>query len=259
MTANTWLAKLSAVILASLFLGCAAQEIELSAAEYLSLGRDYMKEDDYRRAIPAFESAVLSSNTPEDARLAQFELSNAFFLRAENSWFTDEEGYLNAIAAYETYYDLYPNDRNERLVLYRLAYSYSLLSFPPRNDQSFTRSSLKYLNEYKRKFPRDNGEKNYEGVDSLLKRMTDKLAEHEYEVAKFYMRVKKAESAVQRLLYLLRSYPGSSFEQSALVMLTEITYKTPKLKSASKSYFDELSARFPDNEEIPILKKRYGW
>jgi outer membrane protein assembly factor BamD len=219
-----------------------------------------MKDDNYRRAIPAFESAVLASNNPDEARAAQLELANAYFLRAGNIWFfVNKEQYLEAIASYETYYDLYPGDANEKLVLYRLAYSYSVISFPPRNDQSFTKNAVDYLNEYKRKFPRDNGEKNYESVDSLLKRMNDKLAEYEYEVAKFYVRTHKPESAVQRLLFLMRNYPGSSFEQDALVMLTKVSYDLPALRSSSKNYFEELTERFPDNEEIPDLKKKYGW
>ncbi|MDR2400680.1 MAG: outer membrane protein assembly factor BamD [Deferribacteraceae bacterium] len=255
--------KLIKIILALvalfLFFGCAAQEAELSAAEYLSIGRDYMKDDNFRKAIPAFEAAVLASNNPDDARSAQLELANAYFLRADGAWFTYEDDFLNAVASYETYYDLYPNDPNERLVLYRIAYSYSRISFAPRNDQTFTQNAVDYLKEYKRKFPNDNGEKDYESAASLLKRMNEKLAEHEYEVAKFYVRTKKPESAVQRLLYLMREYPGTSFEPKSLVMLTEVSYKTPNLKSSAKTYFEELSARFPDSEEIPSLKKKYGF
>jgi outer membrane protein assembly factor BamD len=251
-----------AVTLLLLYGGCAKPEIDLSAAEYMAIGQEYMKDKTYRKAIPAFESAVLASNSPEEARLAQLSLADAYFLRAEGVWLwlsIEKEEHLQAIAAYETYYDLYPGDANERLVLYRLAHIYSALSFPPRNDQTFTKNAVSYLNELKRKYPGYIPERPYESVNTLLSRMNEKLAEHEYEVAKFYLRIDKPESAVQRLLYLMRNYPGTSFEPRALVMLAETAYEIPSLQASSKGYFDELVSRFPDNENISRLRKNYGW
>jgi outer membrane protein assembly factor BamD len=249
-----------AAALIFLFTACSVPEVELSASEYMSLGNDYMKENDYKNAIPAFESAVLSASGPEEARSAQLQLANAYFAKAESAWlFKDEEGYLNAIASYEVYYDLYAGDENTRLVLTRLALAYSSISLPARNDQAFTQKAADYFDELESKYPSAFSLKGKVDLRLVRRNMIAKLAEHEFEVAKFYVRTKKPDSAVQRLLHLMRTYPGSAFEADALVILTEVSYASPKMKSAAKEYFDELSARFPDNKEIPRLKKKYNW
>jgi outer membrane protein assembly factor BamD len=163
----------------------------------------------------------------------------------------DKTKYLDAIAAYEVYYDLYEGDENSPLVLYRLGEMYSKLVLHPRSDQTFTRSSADYFEQLKNLYPQNFDD----NASAIYSRMLESLAEHEYQVAKYYIRTDKPESAVRRLIYLLNNYSGTSKEPLSLIMLTEIFIEMPGKISTAWDYFSELKTRFPENENLPRLEK----
>jgi outer membrane protein assembly factor BamD len=239
----------------ALLIGCTAPQIEQSADEYLRLAQLQMDDKDYSDAAISFEMALLASDTPEQAKSAQLGLANANYHSAENAFLSfisvDETKYLNAIAAYEIYYDLYEGDENSPLVLYRLGEMYSKIALHPRTDQTFTKSSVDYFEQLKSLYPQNFDD----NASAIYSQMLENLAEHEYQVAKYYMRIDKPESAVQRLVYLLNNYPGTTKDPLSLAMLTEIFIETPGKTSTARDYLSELKARFPGDKSLPRLEK----
>lgn len=232
------------VIAAILVCGCSSKvNTDKPSSMLIQDGNLYMKNRSFSNAATAFEAAVLNSDSPEDARIAQKLLADARF--SGRKW-------AEAIAAYETYYDLYQRDPETPHVLFRIGVAYSKISRNARADQHNTQQSVTYLTMLKNSYPDRFKEM---GAEAYLEAMLWKLAEHEYSVADYYVRIKQPESAIYRLLYLLNNYPDSHRTQDAYALMVKASAKIPGQEYLSKLYLDELEEKYPEDERISELRR----
>ncbi len=234
------------ILLATLMLwSCAAApEVDYPADVYIANAREYMADEDYVKAAEQYELAVLNATTPEEAMTAQRGLGDAYYA---------DEKYIEAIAAYEVYNDIYFDAPDAAEILYRLGMSYSRIAESARRDQSFTQSSVEFFTELLAGYPED-----FERLEARPEymNMRNRLAEHEYQVGRFYMRTKKPDSAVQRFLYLLRHYPDSDWVEETYVLLIEASLRIPGRYDVALAYYEELQQVYPENKELRSLKKK---
>lgn len=236
---------ITAFLLAAVLYGCGSNIEQIyTSAEYLAMGHENMENKKYAKAAANFNKAGLYADTLEQSQEAMRYEADAYFL---------DKKYIDAIAAYELYYDFYNGAEDTPLVLYRLGISYAKLSHHPRADQTFTHSSVDNFELLKSLYPDKFVEY---GAEPEYMRMRNKLAEHEYQVGRFYMRIKQPESALQRYLYLLRHYPDADRIEDTYVQLIEASMLIPDMHSVAVSYYEELEVLYPHNSSLKQLKKK---
>lgn len=238
--------KVLTALLAALALwGCrATPEVDFPADVYIANARDLMERGKYSKAAEEYEKAVLSSMSPEEAMVAQRGLGDAYYANKK---------FIEAIAAYEIYYDIYFDAPDAPEVLYRLGTAYSRIVKGVRADQTFTRNSVEFLTELLTLYPEDFVRL---GAQPTYDRMRNRLAEHEYQVGRFYLRTKKPDSAAQRFLFLLKHYPDADRVESTYVSLIEASLRIPGRYDVAVAYYEELRTIYPENKKLASLKKK---
>jgi len=163
------------------------------------------------------------------------------------------ESYLDAIAAYEIYYDIYYQSPYSAYILNRLGLSYSKLSLNPRRDQTFALKSVDYFDQLEALHPEE-----FEEYDAKAERqkMLVKLSEYEYQVGRFYIRTRSPESAILRFKYLQDNYPTSPRLEDSYVLMVESALKLDDNGSAAEQYLKELIDSFPNSKRLKSLTNK---
>lgn len=135
---------------------------------------------------------------------AQLRIADVYFL---------QESFTEAALGYETFRDLYPKHPKTAYATFRIAKSY--FGESPENvarDQTPTLKALEGYQEFLRRFP-DSAEATEARADAA--EATRRLAQKEYEIARFYMKRRDYSSAKHRFEKLIRLYPQSSVAAEA--------------------------------------------
>jgi outer membrane protein assembly factor BamD len=130
-----------------------------------------------------------------------------------------------------------------------------LLSPPAyERDQYYAQETLRLLRRFMLDFPEDP-------LVAPARRMAEEaielLAAHEMYAARFYFDRDHARAAAGRLRTLLRSYPGSSREPEALLLLGR-SYEDLEDWPRARAAFRELVKRFPDEASADSARDRLG-
>ncbi|MDR2883891.1 MAG: outer membrane protein assembly factor BamD [Deferribacteraceae bacterium] len=185
--------------------------VDMPSRDLIDEGLVLYNDSDYELAAEAFESAILNSDTPQEAQYAQQMLGEAYYA---------DENYVEAIAAFEAYYDYYYEDsKNIPLILYKLGLSYASLSLHPKRDQTFAARAVDCFDQLESMYPETFNEL---GANEERKKMLEKLAEGEYQVGRYYIRQGQYDSALARFNFLLENYPDSPRYKDTLESIKEI-------------------------------------
>jgi len=189
---------------------------------------------DIRREFPYSRFAALS-----ELRIGDCQFKN--------------EAYPEAIQTYRQFVRIRPSHKEIPYARFRIAEAYynqipgGWFMTPPRHerDQSAARDALIQLRRFVVDYPDDQ---RVPEANKLMDKCMSLLAEHEFYVARFYLKRDAYRGVVSRLRGLLASYPGSGVEPEALLMLGEIYLKLDEVEAARQA-LNELVQRFPDTGE----------
>ena len=232
------------IALSLLVFGCSVHiNPDQPASMLIRDGEELMAKKKYKYAAILFENAVYNAQNPDEAKLAQRYLADAYY---------SNKKYLDAIASYEVYYYTYYDDPELSLVLYRLGMSFSQISPKIKRDQAFTIEARDYFEELASAFPVEY--RRY-GADMERLKMINKLAWGEYYIADYYYRMKSYESVVPRLLHMINTYPEASMIDDALALLIRTSLKIPGREMAVGEYLRELEYKYPNYYKTEQLRK----
>jgi outer membrane protein assembly factor BamD len=186
---------------------------------------------DIRREFPYSRFAALS-----ELRIGDCQFKN--------------EAYPEAIQTYRQFVRIRPSHKEIPYARFRIAEAYykqipgGWFMTPPRHerDQSAARDALIQLRRFVVDYPDDQ---RIPEANELMGKCMSLLADHEFYVARFYLKRDAYRGVVSRLRGLLASYPGSEVEPKALLMLGEVYLKLREVEAARQT-LDELVQRFPD-------------
>jgi outer membrane protein assembly factor BamD len=120
-----------------------------------------------------------------------------------------------------------------------------LLSPPAyERDQYHAQEALRLIRRFILDYP---GDPLVERAKKVAMEVLELLAAHELYVAKFYLRRDQLGAGAARLRTLLNSYPGSSLEPDALLLLGE-TYRELEDRVRALRTLKELVDRYPKHE-----------
>lgn len=155
-----------------------------------------------------------------------------------------EKKYFEAILYYERFVELYPLDRQTPRARFYLAASYYKDAFDPDRDQSNTGKALTYFDDFMEKHP-DHDLAPY--ARRMRTEMEESISESHLEIARFYRRTRKNQSAILRLEDFMKTYPGSPSIPEAMYLLGGAYYEEEAYRKAAE-VFISLISKYPESE-----------
>ena len=217
--------RLLAILLPLLLVAaCAEHKVILPDKEYLKLGNQHLKEEEYAEARQAFED--LEANYPDSPLVVQARLGQA------KAYFAQKR-YGEAALEYKRFLRFHPRNPLADEAQYKLALSYFKQRYSIDRDTAHTRRALEEFNKLISQYP-----------DSpLLTQALEKrdvcfeeLAEHEFYVGHFYFKQEHYEAAIGRLRPLILDYPRTKAAAKALFFLAESYWQLGERAEAGRLF-----------------------
>ncbi len=186
------------------YLTTEAQKIEktlpnMSAEELFKKGNEAMEAKKYKIAKLYFK--FIYENFPSSPYAVDALIKTATSSYLDGGW----EELLDAKQKFGDFYNRYPQNENAEYALYMQGIISLKLKEKPTRDQINTMAALSYFNRYIQIYPQGKYiEEVYEGIEEC----NNNLALKELEVAKFYFKRKAYKGALQRLDFIVKTYPN---------------------------------------------------
>jgi len=189
---------------------------------------------EYKKAVKDFEEVERQHPSSPWA-------INAQIMSGYSSY--EAEDYDTAIAAFQRFGKLYPNDDSSPYAYYMIALCYYEQISDIGRDQKITEQAMQALREVMRRFPDTDFAR-----DAKLKLdlTTDHLAGKEMEVGRYYERHEEYIAAINRFKIVVENYQTTTHVPEALHRLVECYLKLG-VKDEALRYAAVLGANFPSS------------
>ncbi|MGM0555893.1 MAG: outer membrane protein assembly factor BamD [Myxococcota bacterium] len=197
----------------------------------------------YLDAIRKFNTISNKFPYSRYAALAELRVADAHF---------EQEQYATAVEQYRNFIQLHPNHEKRTYAHFKVALAfYELMPddwffAPPayERDLAKTKDAARELRFFVKNYP---DSKYSERAEKLLAQARRRLADHEFYVAKFYMKRENYEASSMRLTYLLKNYSGLGLDAPALLLLAKAYLNLGDLDRATDALADLITVH-PESE-----------
>ena len=240
----TRISILTIVIISLVLAGCNSGKVPptRNAGYYFKEGENLFERGLFDDAIASWEKVRDSYYSPELNTLAELKIAEAYYL---------SEQYVEAAASYETFLKNYPDHEKSETVLYYLGMSYFKQVLPANRDQTAAHNSVVTFRNLLKLYP-DSSRK--EEVSDYIRFCRHRLANHELDVGRFYVRTDKPDAAIGRLEAILTDFPDYRNREQLYYLLGQAYLQKNDKKKAVES-FNNLYANYPDSKFGPKAQK----
>ncbi len=229
--------KYTLIIAAFLLNACASEPLNLSKSakdDYLK-GKSLISSNNYARAVQFLEKFAAKYPYSEYATKAKI-------LRLEAAYL-DEQYVLSETLALR-FINTHPTHPQLAHVQYLLAMSYYQESSSANHDQQFSNKARDAFVALNQKFPHNP---NFKQAQQYIQELTDRLAEHELIIGKFYFDKKLYVAATNRFIQAKNTYPNSHQIDETLYYLIA-SYVALKQQDYAKEVLSTLQKRPAQNQ-----------
>ncbi|MBH24434.1 MAG: outer membrane protein assembly factor BamD [Myxococcales bacterium] len=203
---------------------------------------DRFESSDYLEALKRFNFVRTKFFYSKYAALASLRIGDVYF---------DQDKMPEAIEAYRRFVQSHPTHPDVPYARYRsgLAYYEQLpgdwFFMPPayEKDLASTEEAEKELQRFLELHPNSQYA---EDAAEKLKTVRQRLADHEFYVATFYIKREEPRAAARRLNELVNRFPGLGFDQEALFLLGKAYLQLSDVGKAVETW-GSLIERFPEH------------
>jgi len=234
-----WAAGCSSVSLPSLPWSKSAAQPDPTADALFDEGMRYFNEKKYVRAIDSFVKVKTDHPFSPNVAAAELKIADAYYLNKQ---------YVEAIAAFKEFQSFHPTNENIPFVLYRLGQAYFDQFTAIDRDQKNTEIAKSYFENVIANHPKSPYA--VEAREKLAKCL-EYLAEHEFNVASFYLQHEKYPAARDRFEEIVRRYRGTPAAIKSLFYLGE-TYRKERNNVRAALAYEALVQHYPDS---PLSKE----
>jgi len=224
---------------------CAPTANILTDQGYLNQGKELLADNEYGAARGSMNK--LLEIYPDSPLAAQARLIVA------NSYYNDED-YAEAIIKYQELLRYHPRSKLVEQAQYKMGMSYADRRLTPDRDKTDTRQAIAELQKYIQEHP-DNAMRQ-EAQDTITI-CREELAQHEYDVGRFYLKTGSPSAAVKRFRRLLLDYPKSKLIPSTIFYLGQSYWELGK-RAQARQVFSHLLESYPNNEYAEEARQRTG-
>lgn len=216
--------------------GCASRET-LTAEEILRSGDTQFGRQRGDKARGFYQQ--LLTEYPENRYKAEVQFKIAESLYSEKS-------YLEARFEYGKFLELHPQHPLAAQAQFQIGMCHAQEVRPFDRDQKVTRDALRAFRLFRQKHPQDTL---LQEAEAQILSLRQRLAEHEFDVARFYYRKEAYQAAIRRLLNLIQVYPDMSAMDAALYMLADSYWREENYVKAAR-VLHALADRFPASAHV---------
>ena len=200
---------IAVVLCLALVGGCAPKKQPQTAKEYLKMGNQQLSRRRERQARAYYQQLLEQFPNSEQKSLAQFNIAESLYR---------EKNYLEARFEYQKFLELYPTHPLASRAQFQLGMCSLQEVRHVDRDQRNTRKALRAFRLFRRQYPQDPL---MPKAEAHIRFLRAHLAQHEFNVARFYYRKGAYHAAIGRLLNLIQVYPNMPTIDAALFMLAD--------------------------------------
>jgi outer membrane protein assembly factor BamD len=204
-------------------------------------GTRFLAEKRYVRAIDLLTKLKTEHPFSPLVTDAELKIADAYYLNQQ---------YPEAINAFKEFHSLHPTNENIPFVLYRLGQAHLDQFTAIDRDQKNTEIAKSYFENVIQNYPKSPYA--IEARDKLGKAV-GYLAEHEFNVATFYMQQEKYPAARERFEEIVRKYRGTPVAARSLFFLGE-SYRKEKNNVKASLAYEALIQYYPESKFVPEAK-----
>lgn len=217
------------VLTASLLAGCSAFDGMFSAFRFgededpkslppetlIVQGMDAYDVGDYSTAIKSFNAILDEHPFSAQAMLAELKAADAHYYNKQ---------YPEAKTLYKAFEERHPTNEAMPYVLFQIGMCDFMRSDRIDRDSSGVQDAIKSFNRLIQAYPQSPYSKE---ARVRIQEAKEFIANHEYFVADFYVRMEKYAEAQHRLKYILAMHPESSIAPQAKALLDKLESGNP--------------------------------
>jgi outer membrane protein assembly factor BamD len=162
------------------------------------------------------------------------------------------ESLVLAIAEFQEFLSFYPTHPRADYAQYKLALAHFKQMRAPQRDQTETRDSIREFETFVARYPNSSL---MPEVKSRLREARDRLSEAEFEVGRFYHRIRWYPGAIDRLSALLKDDPEFTARDGAYYYLAESLMQVSR-KAEALPLYEKLVTEFEQSEFLASARKR---
>lgn len=164
----------------------------------------------------------------------------------------DPVNLVEAQYKYRDFINRYPTSEQADYAMLRIAMCSFRQMEKPDRDQAKTFEAIEKFDDMLRTYPNS---KLRPEAETRRNEALDRLAKHEHLVARFYMKRKSWNAAVQRLNFLIDTYPNYS-DRAAVFYDLGATLSRLGRKGEARLYFERVVSEFPKSEYAEPARRR---
>jgi outer membrane protein assembly factor BamD len=162
------------------------------------------------------------------------------------------EALVLAIAEYQEFLSFYPTNPRADYAQYKIGLAHFRQMRAPQRDQTETRDAIREFETFVARYPNSSL---MPEVKNRLREAKDRESEAEFEVGRFYFRIRWYPGAVDRLQTLLKADPEFTGRDGAYFYLGESLMKENRQAEALPLY-EKLLSEFEQSEYTSDAQKR---
>jgi outer membrane protein assembly factor BamD len=242
---TTWAAGCSSVSMPSLPWSGSAAKADPTAEALFEEGTQYFAEKRYLRAIDVLTK--LKTEYPFSPQLtdAELKIADAYYLNQQ---------YPEAINAFKEFQSMHPTNENIAFVVFRLGQAHLDQFTSIERDQKNTEIAKTYFENVITNYPKSPYAS---AAREQLAKSVGYLAEHEFNVAFFYLQQEKYPAARERFEEIVRKYRGTPVAAKSLFFLGE-SYRKEKNNVKAILAYEALLQYYPESKFAPEAKTYLG-
>lgn len=237
-----WVSSCSYVSLPSLPWSRRPIDPNPTAEKLFNEGTAYLDGKKYALAIESFKQ--LQSEFPFAPELIQAEL------KLGESYYLNKQ-YPEAISAFKEFQSMHPTNENVPFAIYHLGLANLVQFTNVDREQKLTAIAKDYFETLVKNYPASPYAAE---AKEKLAECVSHLAQHDFNIANFYIKDQNYPAARERLEGILRLYPQSPLSDQVLYGLGE-TYRLEKNTVKAALAYEALIQHFPDT---PLAKQAQG-
>ena len=205
-----------------------------NAQYYFEQGERYSEQGLYDKAIESWQKVRESYYSPELNALADMKIADAHYAAKQ---------YIEAAAAYDDFLKQHPNNSRTPEILYKLGMSYykQILSYD--RDQTATHNALATFESLTKLYPDVARTRK---VPPLIKHCREMLAEQDFYIGHFYIKIHHPQAAIDRFKDLFSRFPDYDHFDKVYYFLGKAYLKKGDKKEAI-SAFNTLLSNYPNS------------
>jgi outer membrane protein assembly factor BamD len=201
-------------------------------------GTRYLAEKRYTRAIDVLTRVKTEHPFSPQVSDAELKIADAYYLNQQ---------YPEAINAFKEFQSLHPTNESIPFVLYRLGQAHLDQFTATDRDQKNTEIAKSYFENVIQNYPKSPYATE---AREKLGKAVGYLAEHDFNIATFYLQQEKYPAARERFEEIVRKYRGTPVAARSLFFLGESYRKEGNKVKASLAY-EALIQHYPESKLVP--------